>query len=276
MNAPVLDLTDTHCHLDLSAFDADLTNVLERAAKNGVKRILIPGINLDSSRKAVQLAEEHPGVYAAVGVHPDRSSSWNDAVAQELRALTQSPSVRAIGEIGLDFYRNLSPQDVQRRVFQAQLALAAEVGLPVVVHSRQALTEVLADLLPWAEQLPKTLRTRAGVLHAYSGDLEAASRAFAGGFYVGIGGPLTYRKAQDLRDITARMPTDRLLLETDAPYLTPHPYRHQRNEPAHVRLVAQELSKLFGIEETAIAQITSQNAANLFGWNNGSKSNHIL
>ncbi len=276
MSAPGFELADTHCHLDLSAFDADLSDVLDRAAKSGVKRILIPGIDLDSSRKAVQLAEEHPGIYAAVGVHPHRSASWNASVSQELRALTQSPSVRAIGEIGLDFYRNLAPQDVQRKAFRAQLSLAAEVGLPVVVHSRQALTDVLADLLPWAEQLPQSLKTRAGVLHAYAGDLEAASEAFAGGFYVGIGGPLTYRKAQDRRDITARMPTDRLLLETDAPYLTPHPYRHQRNEPAHVRLVAQELSRLLGMEEVAIAKITSQNAANLFGWNNGNKSSHIL
>jgi TatD DNase family protein len=276
MNAPALELVDTHCHLDLSAFDVDLSDVLNRAAKNGVRRILIPGIDLDSSRKAVQLAEEHPGIFAAVGVHPHRASSWNASVAQELRALAQSPAVRAIGEIGLDFYRNLSPQDVQRKVFRAQLALAAEVDLPVVVHSRQALTEVMADLLPWAEQLPQDLKTRAGVLHAYAGDLESASEAFARGFYVGIGGPLTYRKAQDRRDITAGMPTDRLLLETDAPYLTPHPYRHQRNEPAHVRLVAQELSKLFGMEEAAIAEITSKNAATLFGWNNGNKSGNIL
>jgi TatD DNase family protein len=276
MNAPALELADTHCHLDLSAFDADLSDVLDRAANSGVRRILIPGIDLDSSRKAVNLAEEHPGIYAAVGVHPHRSSSWNASVAQELRALTQSPSVRAIGEIGLDFFRNLSPQDVQHEAFRAQLALAAEVGLPVVVHSRQALPEVLTDLLPWAARLPQDMKTRAGVLHAYSGNLEAASEAFAGGFYVGIGGPLTYRKAQDRREITARMPTERLLLETDAPYLTPHPYRHKRNEPAHVRLVAQELSKLFGMEEAAIAEITSQNAANLFGWNNGNKNSHIL
>jgi TatD DNase family protein len=276
MNAPALELADTHCHLDLSAFDADLTDVLNRAAGNGVEHILIPGIDLDSSRKAVQLAEKHPGVYAAVGVHPHRAASWNESTAQQLRALIQSSFVCAIGEIGLDFYRNLSPQDVQRRVFRAQLSLAAEAGLPVVVHCREALTEILDDLLPWAEQLPRDLKTRAGVLHAYSGDLESASEACSRGFYIGIGGPLTYRKAQDRRDITAQIPTDRLLLETDAPYLTPHPYRHQRNEPAYVRLVAQELSKLFGMEEAAIAEITSQNAATLFGWNHGNKSGHIL
>ncbi|MGD8813966.1 MAG: TatD family hydrolase [Anaerolineales bacterium] len=276
MNAPALELADTHCHLDLSAFDTDLIEVLDRATENGVKRILIPGIDLDSSREAIQLAERYSGVYAAVGVHPHRAKSWDPTVAQQMRTLTESPCVCAIGEIGLDFYRNLAPQDIQRRTFKAQLALAADVGLPVVVHSRQAIREVLDYLLPWAEKLPEDLKTRAGVLHAYSGDLETASEAFAGGFYVGIGGPLTYRKAQNLRDVTAQMPTDRLLLETDAPYLTPHPYRHRRNEPANVRLVAQELATLFGMEESTIAQITSQNAATLFGWNNGNKNSHIL
>ncbi len=261
------ELADTHCHLGLSAFDSDLTEVLERAKAEGVSHILVPGIDLASSNKAVSLAERHPGVYAAVGVHPHHSASWSASVAGELRALAKSPSVCAIGEIGLDFYRNLAPPDVQRKAFRDQLALAADVGLPVVVHSRQALEEVMEDLLAWSADLPARLKQRAGVLHAYSGDLQAASRASAQGFYIGIAGPVTYRNADERRHVTSQLPSERILLETDAPYLTPHPLGRKRNEPAFVRLVAKEVSRLFEMKESVLAGITSRNAANLFGWN---------
>ena len=269
MSSSQLELADTHCHLDLSAFKADLADVLDRAKAEGVKHILVPGIDLASSRKAVSLAERFPGVYAAVGVHPHRSASWNAAVAGELRSLAESSSVCAIGETGLDFYRNLAPPDVQRRAFREQLALAADLGLPVVVHSRQALEEVMEDLLAWSVELPAELKQRAGVLHAYSDDVEAAAKATAEGFYIGIAGPVTYRKADERRRVTAKLPTERILLETDAPYLTPHPHGRRRNEPAFVGIVAKEVSKLFGMKEHALARITSQNAAHLFGWNHG-------
>ena len=271
-----LELADTHCHLDLSAFDADLADVLDRAKAEGVRNILIPGIDLDSSRKAVSLAERYPGVYAAVGVHPHRSASWNNSVSSELRSLAKSPSVCAIGETGLDFYRNLAPPDVQRRAFHEQLALAIDVGLPVVVHSRQALDEVLEDLLAWATQLPKKLKDRAGVLHAYSGGLDDAAKISNEGFYIGVAGPVTYRNADQRRQVTAQLPAERLLLETDAPYMTPHPLGRKRNEPAFVRLVAKEVSRLFGMDESNLAGITSRNAASLFGWNNGNNSGPIL
>ena len=269
-------VADTHCHLDLSAFDADLTEVLDRAKAEGVKYILVPGIDLASSQKAVSIAEHYPDVYAAVGVHPHRSASWNASVASELRSLTESSSVCAIGEIGLDYYRNLAPPDVQREAFQDQLALAADLGLPVVVHSRQALEEVLDDLLAWSADLPPGLTQRAGVLHAYSGDLQAASRASAQGFYFGVAGPVTYRNADERRRVTSQLPRERILLETDAPYLTPHPFRRKRNEPAFVRLVAKEVSRLFGMKESILAGITSRNAANLFGWNHANNSGNIL
>lgn len=265
-----LVLADTHCHLDLSAFDADLDAVLDRAWKEGIKHILVPGIDLDSSRKAVRLAEQHQGVYAAVGIHPHRSASWGSAAAEQLRALAASPVVCAIGETGLDFYRNLAPHDVQRKAFQGQLALAADLKLPVVIHSRQALDEVLETLLAWSEELPAELQGRAGVLHAYSGDFQAASKAAAEGFYIGVAGPVTYRKAEQRRQITSKLPAERLLLETDAPYLTPHPHGRKRNEPAFVRLVAEEVSRLLGMRNTELAGITTQNAQNLFGWNHGS------
>jgi TatD DNase family protein len=265
-----LVLTDTHCHLDLSAFDADLDAVLERAWEQGVRHILVPGIDLESSRKAVSLAEQYPGVYAAVGVHPHRSASWSDYVANQLRTLAASPAVCAVGETGLDFYRNLAPHDVQRKAFQEQLSLAAELELPVVVHSRQALEEVLETLLTWSEILPPELQGRAGVLHAYSGDLQTASQVTAEGFYIGVAGPVTYRKADQRRQITAKLPVERLLLETDAPYLTPHPHGRKRNEPAFVLHIAEEVARLLGLKEIDLAGITTQNAQNLFGWNHGS------
>jgi TatD DNase family protein len=262
-------LADTHCHLDLSAFDSDLEAVLDRAREEGIKHILVPGIDLNSSRKAVRLAEQYVDVHAAVGVHPHRSATWNNAVADEMRKLAESPAVCAIGETGLDFYRNLAPHDVQRMAFREQLALAADLGLPVVVHSRQALDDVMDTLITWSEELPSKLHGKAGVLHAYSGDLRTASKVCAEGFYVGVAGPVTYRKADQRRKITAQIPIERLLLETDAPYLTPHPHGRKRNEPAYVRVVGQEVSRLFGISETEMAGITSQNATKLFGWNHG-------
>ncbi len=269
MNKADLVLADTHCHLDLSAFDSDLEAVLDRARAEGIKHILVPGIDLNSSRKAVRLAEQYEDVHAAIGVHPHRSASWNDAVADEMRSLAESHAVCAIGETGLDFYRNLAPHDVQRRAFREQLALAAELGLPVVVHSRDALDDVMNALLRWSERLPPNLQGRAGVLHAYSGDVQAASRICAEGFYIGVAGPVTYRKADQRRQITAQIPAERLLLETDAPYLTPHPHGRKRNEPAFVRIVGKEVSRLFGMSEVELAKTTSQNAENLFGWNHG-------
>jgi TatD DNase family protein len=264
-----LVLADTHCHLDLSAFDSDLEAVLDRARAEGIKHILVPGIDLDSSRKAVRLAERYADVHAAVGVHPHRSATWSDAVANEMRTMAESPAVCAIGETGLDFYRNLAPHDVQRRAFREQLALAAELGLPVVIHSRQALDDVMNTLLRWSEELPSNLHGRAGVLHAYSGDIKSASKVWAEGFYIGVAGPVTYRKADQRRQITAQIPAERLLLETDAPYLTPHPHGRKRNEPAFVRVIGKEVSRLFGMSEAEMAGITSRNADKLFGWNHG-------
>jgi TatD DNase family protein len=269
-------LADTHCHLIAPEFDSDREAVLERARAAGIERILIPGLDLDSSRMAVVLADEHPEVFAAVGVHPHLAGEWDPAAEAELRSLAGSPGVVAIGEIGLDYVRNLAPAEVQRRAFRDQLDLAADVGLPVVVHNREATDDLMQELLAWSARLGPALTGRSGVLHAYSADLESASKAMAAGFYIGVAGPLTFLNANRRREITAQLPLERLVLETDSPYLAPHPHRGRRNEPSRVRLVAEALSALLGPSHSAVAQATARNASRLFRWDHGSDNSHLL
>jgi len=262
-------LADTHCHLDFQAFDDDRDQVLSRSREAGVERILNPGINLASSRAAVDLAESRSGVYAAVGVHPNESASWDDRAVAHLRLLADSPMVVAVGEIGLDYYRDRAPHDLQKRVFEEQLSLATELRLPVVIHNRQATAELLQILQAWQAGLSASgspLAERPGVLHSYSAGLEHALKAIDLHFLIGITGPVTFRNAPQLQALVAALPLDHLLVETDAPFLAPHPYRGKRNEPAHVRLVADKIAQLHQLDIAAVAQTTSQNARQLFEW----------
>jgi TatD DNase family protein len=269
-------LADTHCHLVLPQFESDLPAVLERARAVGINRILVPGIDLVSSRRGVELADSAPGIYAAVGLHPHSAADWNAEVRAELRAMARSGPVVAVGEIGLDYYRDVSPRQAQRRAFREQLELAGELGLPVVVHNRQATEDVVKDLLDWSEGLGSTLVGRVGVLHAFSADLQTASMALSAGFYIGVAGPVTYPGAGRMRQVTAKLPLDRLLVETDSPYLPPQPHRGQRNEPAHTRLVAEEIASLLGVSYSSVAQVTSASASRLFGWDHGIDHGHLL
>lgn len=271
-----LRLTDTHCHLNLPAFDEDLREVIERARLAGVERMLIPGVDVESSQRAVQLAETHDGLFAAVGVHPHYADSWDDNTSATLKALAASPKVIAIGEIGLDFYRNLSPRPRQIEVFRAQIALAEELGLPIVVHNREAIEDVLSILAEGVSSVSQDLAGRRGVLHAFSADRSSALRGIELGFYLGVAGPITFRKADDRREITRGLPLERLLIETDSPYLAPQPFRGKRNEPAYVKHVAEALSALFGLDLSEIAEYTSRSAVQLFRWDNGRKSRDIL
>lgn len=243
----------------MPAFDADRDAVLDRARGSGVTRIMIPGIDLASSRRAVALAEAHPEIYAAVGVHPHEAETLGPTELNDLRALAAHPKVRAIGEIGLDYYRDRSPREAQRQALAQQLDLAGELGLPVIVHNRDAFADVLAALAGWPGQ-------RRGVLHSFSGDRAQLSEALAAGFYIGITGPITFPKAHELRAVAAAAPAARLLIETDAPYLTPAPRRGQRNEPAYVRRVAETLAEVRGENLAEVAAQTSANAAALFDW----------
>jgi len=264
-----LRLVDTHCHLSLPGFDDDLAAVLERARHAGVERILIPGIDLVTSRKAVELAEAHDDLFAAVGIHPHHADEADPAALQEIEALAHSPKVRAIGEIGLDFFRSPDSADRQLAALQAQLDLAARLQLPVVLHSRQALDTLLPLLDAWANLLPSPLQGRCGVLHAFAGDLPAAARATGSGFFLGAAGPVTYPSADALRATLAQVELDRLLIETDSPYLAPQAHRGQRNEPAYVRWVATALGQLTEQPTESVTEALRANAARLFAWDHG-------
>lgn len=260
-----MSLIDTHCHLDFNQFNEDREAVLARAVEQDVTTVIVPGVDLRSSRAAIALAERHERVYAAVGFHPTSTDRLNDQAVRELRRLAAHPKVVAIGEIGLDYYWPRQPDrqwpcaspETQRAAFRRQLDLAAELGLPVIIHDREAHIDVMTGL----EDAQGTV----GVLHSFSGDLDLAEWALDLGFYVGISGPVTFKKSRDMKEVARQIDFERLLVETDAPFLTPHPYRGRRNEPAHVRLVAQEVARLRGCDLARVAQQTTHNAQTLFG-----------
>lgn len=260
-------LTDTHTHLDFPHFDNDRERVIERAATAGVGAMVNVGADLASSRAAVALAEAYPQVYAAVGVHPHDAKIVTEEMLGELEALASHSRVVAIGEIGLDFYRDLSPRGKQRQAFKQQLALASEVGKPVIIHDRQAHKEVMGILRHRVEggHQPSAMSHKPkGVLHCFSGDLAMAREAIEQGFYISIAGPVTFENARRLRELVRQLPLEKLLVETDCPYLTPHPHRGRRNEPAYVKLVAQEVAQIKGLSLEEVARITSDNAQALF------------
>jgi len=264
----VIDLVDSHCHLDLPQFDADRDAVIARMAESGVRYVVNPGVDVPSSRAAVALARQHESIYAAIGIHPHDAKTLDANALEELWKLAASPKVVAVGEIGLDYYRDLSPRDVQRRAFEKQLELAAELGLPVIVHDRDAHDDVLGILSNWRSTLDarhSTLDACVGVLHSFSGDVAMAEQAVALGFFIGVSGPVTYRNADRLRDVVRAVPQERLLIETDAPYLTPQPRRGQRNEPGYVRMVAQAVADVRGLTLEQVAVQTTANAGVLFG-----------
>ncbi len=260
-----MPLIDTHCHLDFNAYDGLRDEIVAEAAASGVTRIINPGTDLERSRAAIALAETYPGVYAAVGVHPNSTADFSPTHLATLHDLAAHPKVVALGEIGLDYYWEDSPKDVQWAAFETQLNLAAALELPVIIHNRDASDDVLAVLAAWTAALPAALRERPGVLHSFSAPQSAAERGLALGFYLGFTGPVTFKNADDLRHIAARVPADRLLVETDGPFLTPHPYRGRRpNHPAYVRFIAERLAALRAIPYEDFAAQTTANAERLF------------
>lgn len=250
---------ETHCHLNHPQFDVDREAVLARARAAGVSELLLIGYDLDSSRRAVELARPEEGLYAAVGIHPHDAEAWSASLEAEVRALAGRPGVVAIGEIGLDFYRDLSPRGAQYTAFRAQLELAAELRLPFVVHTRESVSPSLDVIQPYAEAGAR------GIMHCWSGTLEEARRARSLGMLLGIGGVLTYKKPGELPEVVADTPLEGLVLETDCPYLPPVPHRGRRNEPAYLTLTAARAAELQGIEAPALAAATRANALRLFG-----------
>ena len=257
-------LVDSHAHLNSPEYEEDRAAVIARARAGGVAWIIDVGADLESSGQAVELSGRYPGIIrAAVGVHPHDAVRVTEEVLAELRMLAGRPGVVAIGEIGLDYYRNLSPREKQRQAFWEQLHLAREVGLPVIVHDRDAHVDVLGILQEFAgdgdsEPTP-------GVLHCFSGDYSMACKAIEMGWYISVAGPVTFPNASRLRGLVSRLPLDRLLVETDCPYLAPQRHRGKRNEPAYVRWIAERVAQLKNLHFRDVALATNENARRLFG-----------
>ncbi len=288
-----MKLTDTHCHLDFNKFDEDREAVIQRAIEAGVSRMLIPALDLDSGLAGIKIAEAHPFIFAAVGFHPTELDKWTDSAIEDLRALIMESSglplqekasalqnkIVAIGEIGLDYYWIKEPEKraFQREVLTRQLKLAQEVNKPVIIHMReendswfgQASVDLLEILAEWQDELHTqnhSLAERPGVLHSFNGNLETAQKALALNFYIGVTGPVTYKNAEEKRQIIRQLPLERLLIETDSPFLTPVPYRGKRNEPAFVTHIADKIAEIHMTTREQVAEITTSNAARLFGW----------
>ena len=286
-------LTDTHCHLDFNKFDEDRDAVIQRASEAGVTRILVPALDLESSHTVVSLAATHPNIYAAVGFHPTDVEKWDENSIQSIRELilphSESLSQRergwgegkivAIGEIGLDYYWIKEPEKrtFQQEVLKLQLKLAQEVNKPVIIHMREendawfglASIDLLEILSEWQQELraqDHPLSKQPGVLHSYNGNLETAQKAMDLNFLIGVTGPVTYKNAQVKREIVKQIPLTKLLIETDAPFLTPVPHRGMRNEPAFVPYIADKIAEVHMTNLEQVAEITTQNANQLFGW----------
>jgi TatD DNase family protein len=260
-------LIDSHCHLDFPEFDEDREEVLARATANGVRYIVNPGIDLATSQRAVMLASRYAEVYAMVGIHPYHAATVDEATLTELRGLAKQPKVVAIGEIGLDYYRGSAPPAVQIEALWRQLMLAAELGKPVAIHQREAGADLRRVLSKWVAELqpdPYCERMR-GVLHAFSGDLELAEEGHWWRFFLGLGGSLTFPNASSVQRVAKELPLTQVVVETDAPYLSPYPYRGQRNEPGRVVFVAEALARLHNVPMAEVARQTTQNANHLFG-----------
>jgi TatD DNase family protein len=260
---------DTHCHLNLDEFDSDRGDVITRARESGLTRILIPGIDIETSKSAIHCASEFEETYAAVGVHPNYGMIWTDDSLNELKCLASEKKVVAIGEIGLDYYRDYTPKDIQRSIFRQQLEFAAEIGLPVIIHNRDASEDMVDILKDWLRDLTASsskLAGHPGVLHSFTGSAEMAEEMAEHQFKIGITGAVTFRNAQNLQAVVAALPLESMIIETDAPYQTPHPYRGNRNEPSNVRIVAEKIAELKSITVEKVAKVTTQEADKLFNW----------
>ena len=250
-------LFDTHAHYDDESFDADRDAVLTALPEQGVGLILNPGCGVESSRKAVRYAAAYPHVYAAVGIHPENCGGCTAGDLDAIRALAQLPKTVAIGEIGLDYYwAENPPRDFQQQVLRQQLALARELALPVIIHDREA----HADTLALVREFPGVT----GVFHCFSGSPEMARELLKMGWYLGFDGPVTYKNARRTPEVAAVTPLDRMLIETDSPYMTPVPYRGRRNDSGYVHLVAEKLAEWKGVTPEEMARVTTENGKRLF------------
>jgi TatD DNase family protein len=250
-------LTDTHTHLNAAQFDEDRDEVIQRALDAGVTRIVNVGFNRETIPTSIELAERYDFIYSTVGWHPQDAIDMRPGDLEWIEELCKHEKVVAIGEIGLDYYWDTSPKDVQHTVFREQIRLARKLGMPIVIHNRDAHHDILEIL---KEEKAAEV---GGIMHCFSGSRETAKQCLDMNFYISFGGPVTFKNAKQPKEVLARVPLNKLLIETDAPYLTPHPYRGKRNETSYVRLVAETAAEILGIGLEELANVTTQNAVRL-------------
>lgn len=254
-------LFDTHVHLNDEQYDNDLEEVIGRAKANGVGRVIVVGFDEKTIKRAMELIEVYDFIYAAIGWHPVDAIDLTDEYLEWIEELTKHPKVVAIGEIGLDYHWDKSPRDIQKDVFRRQIRLAKKLKLPIIIHNRDATEDVVAILKEeHAEEV-------GGIMHCFSGSVETAQACLDMNFYISLGGPVTFKNAVKPKEVAKAVPLDRLLIETDCPYLAPHPFRGKRNEPGYVKLVAEEIARLKEVTYEEVAEATTKNANKLFNLN---------
>jgi TatD DNase family protein len=251
-------LIDSHAHLEMPEFKKDLEAVIQSARESGIEYIFTVGTEKKDWKRALEIANSHPSIYAILGVHPHNAKEIDDQTYPILKEFCLNGNVKAYGEIGLDFFRNLSPREIQLKRFREQIGLAKELGLPIVVHDREAHQETLGILK--SEKAEEC----GGIIHCFSGDYEMAKVCIDMGFYISIPGSITFKNAGRLRDIVKKLPLECLLVETDAPFLTPEPFRGKRNEPSYVRYTAQKVAEIKNVSFEKVAEVTTTNAVRIY------------
>ncbi|MBI1630750.1 TatD family hydrolase [Bacillus safensis] len=251
-------LFDTHAHLNAEQYNEDLEQVIERAKSEKVEKIVVVGFDRPTITRAMELIEEYDFIYAAIGWHPVDAIDMKDEDLAWIKDLSQHEKVVAIGEMGLDYYWDKSPKDVQKEVFRRQIALAKEVKLPIVIHNRDATEDVVTILKE------EGAAEVGGIMHCFTGSLETAKACMEMNFYISFGGPVTFKNAKKPKEVVKEIPSDKLLIETDCPYLTPVPFRGKRNEPSYVKYIAEQIAELREISFEELAELTTKNAKKVF------------
>lgn len=250
---------DTHAHLNAEQYNDDLREVIDRALAKGVSRIVVVGFDRPTIEKAMELVEKYDFIYASIGWHPVDAIDMTDEDLLWIEELSSHPKVVALGEMGLDYYWDKSPKDVQKQVFRKQIQLAKKVKLPIVIHNRDATADIVEVLKEeGAEEV-------GGIMHCFSGSPETAQECVKMNFYISLGGPVTFKNAKKPKEVAEAIPLEKLLIETDCPYLAPHPFRGKRNEPSYVKLVAEQIAEIKNISVEEVAKVTTENAKKIFG-----------
>lgn len=252
---------DTHAHLNAEQYNEDLQEVIDRALSEGISNIVVVGFDRPTIEKAMELTEKYDFIYASVGWHPVDAIDMTEEDLQWIEELSSHPKVVALGEMGLDYYWDKSPKDIQQEVFRKQIRLAKKVKLPIVIHNRDATADIVEILKE------EGAGEVGGIMHCFSGSPEIAQECVDMNFYISLSGPVTFKNAKKPKEVADVIPLEKLLIETDCPYLTPHPHRGKRNEPSYVKLVAEQIAEIKGLSTEEVAQATTENAKKLFGIN---------